>query len=707
MSVKRNILSYFSIVMFGFIIVSVVILLKVLYLKTIRRNYYEQKKSVYFEGRIPAKRGDILDANGNLLSTSVYRYDVFFDPNTDFLRKWSDSLFKSQAYTLAVALSKGYGDKEPEYYFKLIMNARKKGLRGILLLKDLSLKQKDSLRNLPIFRYGRNRGGLIINEKTRRILIYNGLARRTIGFIKNGKSFGLENVYNGYLSGINGKALYQRLPGGIKRKLYVIQKAEDGADIVSTIDIQLQDIVENALKKRLIELDADYGVAILMDVKTGYIRALANLGKLKDSVYFENRNYAVGVNYEPGSVMKLASFIAIFENSDVSLDTIVDTGNGIWQVAKDYAIRDYKKGGFGKITLKRVFELSSNVGTAKLVYNFFRDKPQEFVQVLDDMGFSRPLDLKLEYVPKPIFHIPGDKEWGGITTLLQMSIGYSLSVTPMHIITLYNAVANNGKMVKPQIVSSVVKNGRIIKKFKPEYINTAICSQSTIDKIKKLLRGVVENGTGKHYVKSDLVDIAGKSGTAWSYNEQSGSYRTQTGIVYNSTFVGYFPAENPKYTCLVMIHNPKRKAFGGASAAGIVLKRIAEKIYAFDYDLQKDKNYIVNNQKAQNTLPDEVKGGYKSMITYNLKHLGIKYRDKTNSQWVKVEKTNNFVYFRPMHLRKNIMPDLIGLSLKDAMYLAQMYNLEVKAEGCGKVVYQSIKPGEFLQQKQKLILRLK
>ncbi len=704
---RKELLSKLGIIMYVFILLGLLIFLKILVLKTIKRSKYEKLKRTFVERTIKANRGNILDINGNILATSVVKYDIYFDPNTEYLRKMDDSTFSVVTQKLSKKLAEYFPQKTAREYHKLIMNARKKGLRGILLVKNIPYKLLDTVKTFPVFSMGRNRGGLIAEEKTDRILINGSLARRTIGFFNNeGKAFGIENTFGGFLSGVDGKAIVQKISPNQRRTVYEIKKAEDGADVVSTLDIRLQEIVEKSLEKRLIQLDADYGVAILMDVKTGEIRALANLGKIDDSVYFENRNYAVGTTYEPGSVMKLASFIIAFEKSDIPLDSIIDTDEGIWQISKTYKIRDYKKGGFGKISVRRVFEVSSNVGTAKLIWHYFKNNPEDFVQRYSDFGFAKPLDIKLEEVARPIFRTPSDPHWEPKVTMLQMSIGYAISVTPMHIITFYNAIANNGKMLKPLLVKKIISKGKVVKSFEPEVINPAVCSKRTLDKVKILLKGVVENGTGKNFVKSKLVSIAGKSGTAWSYSEKAGGYKTEQGIIHNATFVAYFPAEKPKYTCLVMIHNPRRVATGGASAAGVVVKEIAEKIYAIDYDLHPNQNFIVNLQPDKKTIP-QVKNGFKERIKFNLKKFDLPFSDQTNNLWVKVIRQDSVLIFKGLKIRKGFMPDLRGMSIQDAIYIANLLELKIKFTGYGKVVKQSIPPHQRIKPGQIVNLVLK
>lgn len=701
MDVRKKIINRFSVIYWIFLLLGIVSFLAIIYTAGFRRNYYEKIQIAISEDIIPSNRGNIYDANGRLLATSVSKFEIRWDTKTEYI---TDDIFNANVDIIAKKLSKILGTKTPKELKEEFIKARKEGNRDLLIAKDVPYNKLLEIKALPVFEKGRNRGGLKIAKSSDRKLLHEDLARRTIGIINSEERyFGLEEMENDVLSGTPGYAKTHRLGSGFKEIIKVTKEPIEGDDIISTIDINMQDIVDKALKERLIELDAKSGVAILMEVKTGEIRAVANLSKTPNG-YKEIKNLAASALYEPGSVMKLASFMNAFEeDNSLNLNRKINTSGGIWQITKNFSIKDYNykssgSGGFGIISVEQVFEKSSNTGTSKLIYSIFSAKEENFLRRFSEYYFDKKLDLGLTNEATPTFSKPGDKSWSGVS-LRQLSIGYEILLTPYHIITFYNAVANDGKMVKPIFVKRVEKNGIVIEQRKPIVLNSSICSKQTLAYCQTMLKGVINNGTGVSNVKSNLVSIAGKSGTAQIYRK--GRYVSDT-TEYNTTFIGYFPAETPKYTCYVWISMPKNNKSGG-SAAGPVVKEIAEKIYTFDYDLHK-KEFIVNNMPRIKTHPF-VTAGYTGMLIKSFNETNLPFKN-TNHKWSNPVYQNNEFVFNPIRVEKGKMPNVKGMNIRDAIFLLENLGLRVTISGEGRVKSQSIDPNSKITRNQNIKLIL-
>ena len=506
----------------------------------------EQLTTAYIN--IEAARGNIYASDESLLATSVPVYEVRMDMDADAMK---EEIFRKNVGGLAAGLSGLLGDKSPIQYKKDLIGARQRGERYHLISRRVGYRELKQMRTFPLFSLGRYKGGLIYVQRNKREHPFRILASRTIGYQREGiKPIGLEGAYNNYLKGVSGKRLMQKIAGGVWMPMNDENELdpEDGCDLYSTIDINIQDVAENALMKQLIANDAHHGCVILMEVETGEIKAIANLSRDGAGDYFEYYNQAIGESTEPGSTFKLASLMAALEDGLVNLTDSVDTEDGEVKFF-DKTMKDSHVGGFGKISVKNAFECSSNVGISKIITAGYAKKPQAFINRLRKMGVGEPLGLEILGEALPSLKSPSDKSWSG-TTLPWMSIGYEVTLTPLQILAFYNAVANNGKMVKPMFVKEIRDKRKVIKKFKTEVVNEMICSRSTIEKAKKMLVGVVENGTAIN-LKNANFKIAGKTGTA-----QIGYADKSKKISYQASFVGYFPAENPKYSCIVVVNAP-------------------------------------------------------------------------------------------------------------------------------------------------------
>lgn len=602
-----------------------------------------------------AARGDILSDDGRILASSIPYYTVYMDTRSSGM---ADTTWANGISGLCRGLSQYVGVNSPEGWRTALTNARKRGDRYYLIKRHVSYETLSRLKKLPIFRHGKFRGGLIYQPENMRIMPNGFLAKRTIGYITDDtltSIVGIEGSFNSYLAGKNGLKVQQRLTGGAWIDVDNLESvhARPGYDVVTTIDLDLQDAAENALYKQLTKHKAHHGCAVVMEVRTGDIKAIANLEIGSDSRYHETYNFAVGKSTEPGSTFKLMSMIAAMEDGIVDLHDTINTGDGTVKYY-DKVIRDHEDKGLGKITAREVFEHSSNVGTAKIISEGYKDNPRRYVDRLYSMQINKPLGLQIKGEGTPIIRSPGEKYWSGIS-LPMMSHGYEIQMTPLQILTFYNAVANGGKMVKPRFVTEVRDGNRTVKTFDQEVITNAICSRSTINKAQSLLEGVVENGTAKN-LKNSNYKIAGKTGTAQIANAKHG-YRTGARISYQASFVGYFPADNPLYSCIVVVNAPSNWVYYGNVVSGPVFKEIADKVYttSFYRDLQ-----------ALNPEGDDK----------------VRLREAAT-----ITREGELTY------SEGVMPDVVGMGLREAMFMLENSGLRVNYTGKGRVAKQSPQPG--------------
>lgn len=507
-------------------------------------------------------------------------------------------------------------------------------------------------------------------------------------------------TYDSILRGRNGKQTVRSIAGGVGVPVddtYLIEP-ETGKDIVSTIDVFIQDIAETALMKMMIKNDADHGCAIVMETKTGKIKAIANLGKRSEGAYWEDFNYAISPS-EPGSTFKLATMMALLEDKKVALNQIVTLEHGAWRIAGQ-TVYDSEVHKENEVSVKHAFELSSNVAMAKMAVTHYGSNPQLFLKHLNKMRMDTVTGIDLVGERTPVIYKPGGKFWGP-TTLPWMAFGYNLSISPLQTAMLYNSIANNGTMLKPYLVSSIKEEGILLKEFLPKVLNEKICSDATLAQLKSCLEGVCIEGTAKELFKDVPYKVAGKTGTALVADGNKG-YASK---IYQSSFAGYFPAENPQYTCIVVIKNkPFAPVFYGASVAGPVFREIADRLYS-TY-LRGTRSNLVNNKKSDSISYKYA--GYKSDITYLSNQLKLKYQDSTGraDQWSSIQSSNTSLVLQRKPIDDKSMPVLKGLGLKDAIFLCEEMGLSVSVKGKGKVEEQSILPGQAIAKGQQIILSL-
>ncbi len=659
---------------------------------------------------IEAVRGNIFDVNGALLATSLPYYEIAVDINAPGI---DDKLFKTNRDSLAFLLSKLFGDKSESDYLKILRKARSDKDRYVILQRNVSYKDLQTLKTFPIFRKGR-RGGLVTLQTNKRERPFQILAARTIGLSRPGiKAVGLEGAFDTILKGEGGKRLMQKIAGDVWRPINDENEVEpkDGSDIYTTIDINIQDVAEHALYKTLMLNKASHGCAVLMEVKTGAIKAIANLSKVKDdTTYYENLNHAILDATEPGSTFKLASLLAVIDDYNVSLDEKVNVGNG--EVTYyNKTIKDAHPPKKPILSVQEIFETSSNVGVSKIITKYYSKDPQLYVDKIKSFHLNKKLGLSIPGEGNPLIKNVKDKDWSGVS-LPQMSYGYETLITPLQILALYNAVANDGRMVKPRFVNEIKRNGITIQKFGTEVLVEQIVKKETIVKAKKMLEGVVQNGSGKG-LNITAFKVGGKTGTAQIAKTgiKKGSGKTAYGDIgdrsYQASFVGYFPAENPLYTCIVIINSPSNGIYYGNVVAGPVFKEIAEKIYSSSVDfiqpINIKKDILTKAPKVITTKSNELNGIAKAFSLPINQTDSDKYATQNQKDTVKISLYENTI---ESQLKNGVMPNLTGLSAKDALFLLENHGLYVRLLGFGSVKKQSIEAGQRIGKGNKIILTL-
>ncbi|MCE5345495.1 MAG: transpeptidase family protein [Bacteroidales bacterium] len=688
MAVRDEIVWRSGIVYFVIALLAAALLIRILILQYVQRGKWLEmsEKYVFKTAEMPATRGDILACDGRLLASSVPYYTIYMDTRSSGMRAgtWANGI-----NGLSAGLARLLGERSADGWKSVITQARKRGDRYFLIQRKVDYETLRKLKELPIFKEGQYRGGLVYQAENRRILPNSDLAARTIGYLNigDGNEVGIEGAFDKDLGGKNGVVVKQRLTGG---DWIMVENANsvashDGNDVISTLDVDMQDVASTALLNQLRKYNADHGCAVLMEVETGDIKAMANLELGNDGDYHETYNYAVGESTEPGSTFKLPALMAALEDGVIDTSDMVDTGTGSVKFF-DKVIKDTKEEGYGKITVKEVFEKSSNVGTSKIIYEHYKNNPKDFVNRLYAMRLNEKLGIQLKGEGTPLIRYPGDKLWSGVT-LPMMSHGYEVQMTPLQILTFYNAVANDGKMMRPRFVTGILRNGTIIKHYEPDVIINAIASHSTIRKAKKMMEGVVEHGTAVN-LKNPNYRIAGKTGTAQIAKDKLG-YRHDRTISYQASFVGYFPAENPLYSCIVVVNSPSNGVYYGNIVAGSVFKEISDKVYATTFF----RDYKAENKEDKTVNAPDAGNGYRADINEVLRNMEVRYKRTSRNDWVATRESGDTIKLAGVKLQSGLVPDVRGMSLRDAIYLLENSGLRVRYSGKGKVLRQSPEHG--------------
>jgi len=644
---------------------------------------------------VEAPRGNILSDDGSLLAISMPLYNIFLDMSV-----MSDVLFERNIVEISDALADLFEDKTAEEYdqfLRLAKNSKKnKYVRLQLKVTHNDLKV---LKSLPIFKLGQNRGGLIAEQRPNRETPFGLLAQRTVGVLRDVNPVGIERAFNQTLSGVDGRHLKRK----IAQKVWVPQDSEGnylpkaGKDIVTTINIDMQDVAEKSLERTLIKENADWGCVVLMEVETGEVKVIANLMKDTLDRVSEKYNYALAMHDAPGSTFKLASIIAGLEDGKFSVNDSVDLQRGRIKYY-DRVMRDSPHD-FRKVTIEKAFVISSNVGISKIINESYKSDPTEYIDRIYKMGLSTPLELELPYPPALKMPVPNKGGWSGIT-LPWMSTGYEMALSPLHMLTFYNAIANKGKMMNPIFTTAILEDGKEIEYKKPVVVNPSICSESTIEKIMPLLVGVVEEGTAQN-IRTDKYRIAGKTGTTvLNYaGRKEGEDKK-----YQASFAGFFPADNPKYSCIVVVSNPKNGQVYGSKVAAPIFKELADKVYALDMDLHSP----ISIAESFKNLP-KVKQGETDKTKVVLSQLNIDC-ETTDAAYMISQTTKSSVNLLVRKVEEDLqngrMPSLKGMNLQDAVYLLETYGFSVVTTGSGGIVKQSIKKGESIKKGSVIKLEL-
>ncbi len=719
MTIKNEVLIRVYVVLFLLVLAAVVI-----FSKAVRIHVYEGEKwrrqadEEFIDIRsVEAERGNILTEDGRMLATSLPFFDIAFDPvssgmkEEDFVQN-IDSL----SYCLATYVDNTY---TPGGFKEYLMQERRDSNKYVLLKKGATFREKEIMSRFPLFNKGQFEGGFIAKPYFKRARPFGLMARRTIGYVRdNAKPVGLEGYFDETLAGQEGRQMMLMVDRANETWIPIENltriEPERGDDIVTTLDMEMQAITEDALLHAMNYHNAEWGTAVVMEVATGKIRSIANLGRTEEG-WWETYNYAVGTAVEPGSVFKLATIMALLEDGYVNLQDTVHLKGGR-TTFYDEEVIDAVAHGLDTATIQQAFEQSSNVGMARLVDKYYGDaldsggegpsQAEQFIERLKKFKLHLPTGIEIEGEARPLIKeaYSVEDDWSG-TTLPWMSFGYEVMLTPLQLLTFYNAVANGGQMMKPYLVTEVQNFGETLKEFRPAVIDRQIASEETIQDVQGLLRGVVERGTAyKLTADEPPYTFAGKTGTA-QIDYQRLKNRTRIGG-YQATFAGYFPAENPVYSCIVVINNPREHGFYGGDVAGPVFREIADKAFASRIELHRPVNVGAKPTLVENSLPD-VDIGAKADVEQMLQFLDMPYADVSSTEWIVLRATErDSVKLFSKNFTDTQVPNVIGLGLRDAVYVLENRNLKVVTEGVGRVVLQSIRPGTPTRGQQiKLTLR--
>jgi cell division protein FtsI (penicillin-binding protein 3) len=673
----------------GVLLIGLLIFGKALHLQIFEKDQWGQEENSNIRHNIiEPNRGSIYSSDGRLLAVSVPYYEIRMDFRSE---SFTREIFDSGVDELAKALSGLFQDRHWSTYKRELVRGREEGNRFFLVKRGVTYSQLQQVKQFPIFRLGRYKGGVRYVQQNRRINPYVWLAKRTIGYPMHDdlKSVvGIEGAYDKELKGVEGYRLQRRIRGDDWIPINDANEIEpeDGQDVVTTLDLDLQDVAENTLYDQLRKHEADHGTVVLMEVKTGKVKAIANLTRNEDGSYSEDYNYAIGESTEPGSTFKLASIMALLEDGHVRPDDLVDIENGRTRYF-DHWVEDSEHGESGEITVQRAFEISSNVGITRITNENYKKKPEQFINRLYDMGLNQKLGVEIKGEGEPEIKYTDNEYWSGIS-LPMISMGYEVRMTPLQILALYNAVANDGKMVKPLFLEEIRAHGKVVKRGETEVLNNHICSRETLANVKKMLEGVVENGTARN-LSNTHYKIAGKTGTSQLLRD--GGYSKS---LYQASFVGYFPADKPRYSCIVVVNAPSKQIYYGNVVAGPIFKDITDRIYVREYEL-----YESQTRQAEYSLQAPYsKSGSGKALAASFDYLNLPLQNQgSESLWVSTRSTPDGVISSSRQLSPNLVPNVVDMGLKDAVYLLESRGLRVESNGRGTVREQSQPPGSIIR----------
>ena len=656
---------------------------------------------------LDAERGTIYSEDGQMLSTSIPSFDIYIDFNADGLREKKGKRFIENVDSLSFSLANYFNDKTSAQYKKELQFAFKNNERYYLLKKKLSFEQYKIFREFPLVKLGRNKSGVIVEVNSKRETPFGLLANRTIGLSREFKdannkakkqNVGLEKSYDTVLSGRDGLKLVRYIAGGTAIPVEGSQTdPENGKDIYTTIDVNMQDIAETALMRMMLQCEGPYGTAIVMETSTGKIKAIANLGRRPDGSYWEDDNYALRAT-EPGSTIKLATLLSVLEKGTSKIDDIIEVGSAGKMQVGTKIVTDAERSPRPSLTVKECFAHSSNVGMSKMAYKAFAQKPEEMKEYLHRFHLDVKSPIDLTNVPKPTM-APLNQKGSAEGNMLWMSFGYGIQVSPLHTLALYNAIANNGKMMKPYLVNSIQRNGLIIREIQPTVIEENICKPSVVLAARAAMEGTVIDGTATRVFKGMPFAIAGKTGTA---HVSDGPIKYAHGV-YQASFVGYFPADKPQFTCIVVIRTkPHAASHYGGTLAAPVFREIATKLHALYVEKKNPTMYAAKKDSSGFFY-----AGYSSDIKNVYRTMNVSYADSVaQNSWASVYNNNYQPVMKAATIRQQVMPNVRGMGLKDAVYLLENMGLKVAIRGRGKITMQSVAPGTALAKGITVILEL-
>lgn len=698
MEVKRDILWRVYLCFLGMVVLSMLILGKAVYIQRFQGEHWRSMSDSMHQKiqELDADRGTIYSEDGQMLSTSLPQFDIYIDFMADGLREKNGKVFKANLDSFAYSLSNFFNDKSTAQYKKELQAGYAKKSRYYSLRKKLTFDEYKTFRQFPLVKLGRNKSGIIVEESSKRVSPFGLLANRTIGLSRehiasNGKvkkqNVGLEKSYDSLLTGQKGQRLVRYVAGGAVPVEGFQVEPENGKDIFTTIDVNIQDITQNALLRMMEKSEAQYGTCIVMETKTGKIKAIANLGRRPDGGYWEDDNYALRTT-EPGSTVKLATLLAVLDKGSSKLNDMVEVGSAGRMQVGPRIVNDAERSPKAVLTVKECFAHSSNVGMSKLALKAFGNDPKSFREYLHRYHLDQRSPIDLTDVPKPML-APLDPKNGGLMNMLTMSFGYAINVSPLQTLTLYNAIANDGKMMKPYLVNSIQSNGIVVKQFEPTVIDNNLCSPETAKAARESMEAVVTEGTGRPAFKDMPFAVAGKTGTA---HVADGNIKYGHGV-YQASFVGYFPANNPQYSCIVVVRTKPHAAlhYGGQLGAP-VFREIAIKLYSMYVEQKTANPYTPNKDSAAYFYAGNTKDIKSVFQTFSMRYADSVQENK----WASVYASNFQPVIRTNAVAEKRMPNVKGMGLKDALYLLESMGLKVSVSGKGKVMNQSIAPGASL-----------
>ncbi len=697
--VKKTISRRVYIVFIGLLFIGFAICAKLLKVQVWEQDYWlNLKDNTTRVDTIFGKRGNIYDIDSNPLVTSLPHYNVAFDPTAA-----KSNLFEENIGELSSLLAGKFGQKSPREYEREFRAARDKDKRYIPLLKKVNLSDKKEIETWPLFKEKSSKGGGIFKKINERNRPYGTLAKRTLGLIReNAEDFGLEKAYDKYLTGGKMPQLNYKLPtvGWIEVN-YSGEQPEDGFDVHTTIDVNIQDAANKALKSALEENAADHGCAVVMDVKSGEVRAIVNYGKDKKGDYYEMYNYAIAETILPGSTFKIPMLLSLLVDKKASLNSLVDVGNGVKKYY-DRTMRDSHAPKEPVMTLQSVIEKSSNVGISTLINNSYTGDEWALINRLNSFNLNEKCGIEIEGEPMPDISNPDEDRWSGVS-LPWLSIGYELKLTPLQLLSFYNAIANNGVMMKPHLVKKITNRDEVIEEFEPTEVKQ-ICSKKDAYNVQKVLRGVVKRGTAKG-IASEYLTLAGKTGTTVISNPKISSNKR-----YQASYVGYFPHENPKYSCIVVVSDPKNGKYYGSQVAAPVFKEIAEKTFARDIELQKQmKGEITAEELAKLEEFPTTRKGFVEDLEVIYDYVGTDYEIETNAPFVYSESKDGYIALKAeksFDATVNTVPNVKDMGLRDAIYILENIGMKVQISGIGKVIQQSKEPGKSFEKGELIKIKL-